>query len=72
MFQVGARMQVVVIGADKQTRKISLSRNAVSEKVEQDDFKRYRTQRGGDDQSPAALGSFGELLQRHLQGKKKR
>ncbi|MGD0230591.1 MAG: 30S ribosomal protein S1 [Syntrophorhabdales bacterium] len=74
MFPAGMRMQVVVIGSDKQTKKISLSRNAVSEKVEQDDFKRYRTQQRTqqkpDDQAPAGLGSFGELLQRHLQGKK--
>jgi small subunit ribosomal protein S1 len=70
MFPVGTKMQVIVIGSDKQTRKVSLSRNAVSEKVERDEFKQYRTQQKGDDQasSSAGLGSFGELLQKHLQG----
>ena len=68
MFPAGTRMQVVVIGVDKQTKKISFSRNAVSDKVEKDDFSRYRIQ--GEQKSAAELGSFGELLQRHLQGDK--
>ena len=70
MFPAGTRMQVVVIGVDKQTKKISFSRNAVSEKVEKDDFSRYRTQ--GEQKSGADLGSFGELLQKHLQGNRER
>jgi small subunit ribosomal protein S1 len=71
MFPQGTRMQVVVIGADKETKKISLSRNAVSEKTEQDDFSRYRSnQKDGDQQKESAnISSFGELLQKHLQGK---
>ena len=68
MFPAGTRMQVVVIGVDKQTRKISFSRNAVSEKVEKDEFSRYRTGQQGDQKSSVELGSFGELLQKHLQG----
>jgi len=74
MFPVGTRMQVIVIGSDKQSRKVSLSRNAVNEKAAQDEFKQYRTQQKGDDQasSSSAFGSFGELLQEHLHGKKKR
>jgi len=71
MFPVGTRIQVIVIGSDKQSRKVSLSRNAVSEKVAQDEFKHYRTQQKGDDQASSALGSFGALLQEHLHGKKK-
>ena len=49
-----------------------MSRGAVSDKQAQDDFKQYRsTSRGkSDDDSQAGLGSFGELLQRHLQDKK--
>ncbi len=72
MFPPGTRMQVVVINSDKQTGKVSLSRGAVSDKQAQDDFKKYRsTSRGkSDDDSQAGLGSFGELLQRHLQDKK--
>jgi len=72
MFPQGTRMQVVVIGADKETKKISLSRNAVGEKTEQDDFSRYRSnQKDGDQQkeSAASISGFGELLQKHLQGK---
>ncbi len=72
MFPPGTRMQVVVIGSDKQTGKVSLSRSAVSERQERDDFKRYRTSRRQDDDTQAGLGSFGELLQKHLQGKKRR
>jgi small subunit ribosomal protein S1 len=72
MFPVGTRLQVVVIGSDKQTGKVSLSRNAVSEKIQQDDFKRYRTNRKSEDDSQEGLGSLGELLQRHLQGGKKK
>jgi small subunit ribosomal protein S1 len=67
MFPVGTRLQVVVIGSDKERQKISLSRNAVSEKVEQDEFNRYRSSRKNGDDSPAGVGTFGELLKRHLQ-----
>jgi ribosomal protein S1 len=70
MFPVGTRMQVLVIGSDKQSRKVSLSRSAVSEKAAQDEFTHYRTQQKGDDQASSALGSFGALLQEHLHGKK--
>jgi small subunit ribosomal protein S1 len=69
MFPTGTRMQVVVIGVDKQTRKISFSRNQVSEKVEKDEFSRYRTGQTEQRSSSSELGSFGELLQKHLQGK---
>ena len=47
MFPPGTRLQVVVIGVDKESRKISLSRNAVSEKVEKDEFSRYRSGTAG-------------------------
>lgn len=70
MFPVGTRMQVIVIGVDKQTRKISFSRNAVSEKVEKDEFSRYRSGQQTEQKSSGELGSFGELLQKHLQGSK--
>jgi small subunit ribosomal protein S1 len=67
MFPQGTRMQVVVIGADKDTKKISLSRNAVSEKVERDDFSRYRSnQQQGEQKETVSLSDFGELLKRHL------
>jgi small subunit ribosomal protein S1 len=71
MFPQGTRMQVVVIGADKETKKKSLSRNAVSEKAEQDAFTHYRSnQKDGEQQKEnGSLSSFGELLQKHLQGK---
>jgi small subunit ribosomal protein S1 len=72
MFPPGTRMEVVVIGSDKETRKVSLSRNAVSEKVERDELKRYRTERRSDDESQASLSGFGELLQEHLQRAKKK
>jgi small subunit ribosomal protein S1 len=69
MFPQGTRLQVVVIGVDKESRKISLSRNAVSEKVEKDEFSRYRSgQHGEHGSSAASLSSFGELLQKHLRG----
>jgi small subunit ribosomal protein S1 len=69
MYPQGTRMQVVVIGADKETKKISLSRNAVSAKAEQDDFSRYRSNQnqGGEQKEAVNLSTFGELLQRHLQ-----
>ena len=71
MFPQGTRLQVVVIGVDKESRKISLSRNAVSEKVEKDEFSRYRSgQQGEHGGSAASLSSFGELLQKHLRGSK--
>jgi small subunit ribosomal protein S1 len=70
MFPVGTRMQVLVIGVDKQSRKISFSRNAVSEKIEKDEFSRYRSGQQGEQKSSVELGSFGELLQKHLQGSK--
>jgi len=67
-FPVGTRLQVLVIGVDKESRKISLSRSAVSEKVEKDDFSRYRSGQQGKEGGSAGLSSFGELLQKHLQG----
>ena len=71
MFPQGTKLQVVVIGVDKESRKISLSRNAVSEKVEKDEFSRYRSgQQGEHGGSAASLSSFGELLQKHLRGSK--
>jgi len=71
MFPQGTKLQVVVIGVDKESRKISLSRNAVSEKVEKDEFSRYRSgQQGEHGGSAANLSSFGELLQKHLRGSK--
>jgi small subunit ribosomal protein S1 len=70
MFPQGTRMQVVVIGSDKDTKKISLSRNAVSEKAAQDDFSRYRSnQQQGGQRETANVSGFGELLQRHLEDK---
>ena len=72
MFPVGTKMRVVVIGSDKETKKISLSRNAVSEKVEQDEFKHYRSRQKVEEQPQAGLSTFGELLQEHLQSKRKR
>ncbi len=67
MFPQGTRMQVVVIGVDKETKKISLSRNAVSEKAQQDDFSRYRSREQVETKEAASLSGFGELLQRHLE-----
>ncbi len=66
MFPPGTKMQVVVIAVDKEKQKITLSRTAVAEKAEQDSYSSYQTSQ----KSEAGLGSFGELLQRHLQGKK--
>jgi small subunit ribosomal protein S1 len=69
MFPLGTRLQVVVIGVDKESRKISLSRNAVSAKVEKDEFSRYRSgQQGEPGGSAAGLSGFGELLREHLRG----
>lgn len=72
MFPAGTKMQVIVIGSDKQTRKVSLSRNAVSEKVEKDEYSHYKAKQEGQEKSEPQLGSFGELLQKHLQGTQKR
>ena len=70
MFPQGTKLQVVVIGVDKESRKISLSRNAVSEKVEKDEFSRYRSgQQGEHGGSAANLSSFGELLAETPSGK---
>ncbi len=70
MFPPGTKMQVIVIGADKQTRKISLSRSQVSDKVEKEEYSQYKATQAGHDKADPALGSFGELLQRHLQEKR--
>jgi small subunit ribosomal protein S1 len=65
MFPPGTKMQVVVIAVDKEKQKITFSRTAVAEKAEHDSYSSYQTAQKGE----AGLGSFGELLQRHLQGK---
>jgi small subunit ribosomal protein S1 len=66
MFPQGTKMQVVVIGVDNETKKISLSRNAVSQRVEQEDYSRYRSSHQGEQKEAVNLSGFGELLQRHL------
>ena len=71
MFPPGTKMQVVVIGSDKERQKISLSRTAVAGKAEGDEYSRYRSSQQSEEGGQGGLGSFGELLQKHLQDKKK-
>jgi small subunit ribosomal protein S1 len=69
MFPPGAEMEVVVTTVDEVKKKISLSRNAVSEKIEHEEFDRYKTSVAKAEKA-SALGSFGELLKASLKENK--
>jgi small subunit ribosomal protein S1 len=64
MFPVGSAMQVAVREVDPGRCKVLLSRKALKEKDEQEDFKRYQAALKSEGKSSGALGNLGELLKK--------
>lgn len=66
MFPAGSTMQVVVREVDNGRGKVLLSRKALKEREEQEDFRRYRDSVKGEEKPSAGLGSLGELLKARM------
>jgi small subunit ribosomal protein S1 len=62
MFPSGTTMQAIVIEVDRNRRKVTLSRNKVDEKIEEDTYNSYRDSVKKEEQATGGLGSFGDLL----------
>ncbi len=62
MFPSGSAMKVAVREVDKGRGKVVLSRKALKEMEEREDFKRYKASVKDEGKSSGALGSLGELL----------
>ncbi len=62
MFPAGLAMQVAVLEVDAGRGKVLLSRKALKEMEEREDFKRYKASMRDEGRSSGALGSLGELL----------
>lgn len=70
MFPAGSTMQVVVREVDNGRGKVLLSRKALKEREEQEDFRRYKDSIKVDQKSSEGLGSLGELLKARMAEKK--
>ncbi|MGO9014952.1 MAG: S1 RNA-binding domain-containing protein [Dissulfurispiraceae bacterium] len=64
MFPSGSAMQVAVREVDTRRGKVLLSRKALKEMEEREDFKRYKDSIKAEGKSTGALGSLGELLKK--------
>ena len=64
MFPAGSAMQVAVREVDTGRSKVLLSRKALKEKDEQEDFKHYQSSVKDEEKASSALGSLGELLKK--------
>jgi len=62
MFPAGTAMQAIVTEIDKNRRKVTLSRNRVDEKIEEDVYNSYRDTVKKEEQATGGLGSLGDLL----------
>jgi small subunit ribosomal protein S1 len=65
MFPAGTAMQAIVKEIDAVRGRMTLSRQGVDEKVEEQEYKTYQDKTVGEERA-AALGSFGELLKASL------
>ena len=68
MFPPGTQMEVVATTVDEEKRKVSLSRTAVSEKMEKEEYNQYKSSVEKDKASN--ISEFGELLKASLEAKK--
>jgi len=68
MFPAGLALQVAVREVDAGRGKVLLSRKALKEMEEREDFKRYKASLKDKEKSSGALGSLGELLKRQATG----
>ncbi|OPY78876.1 MAG: 30S ribosomal protein S1 [Syntrophorhabdus sp. PtaU1.Bin058] len=62
MFPPGTIFQAIVIEVDKNRKKVTLSRNKVDEKIEEDTYNSYRDSVKKEERATGGLGSLGDLL----------
>lgn len=62
MFPPGTILQTIVIEVDKNRKRVTLSRNKVDEKMEEDTYNSYRDSVKKEEQATGGLGSLGDLL----------
>jgi ribosomal protein S1 len=62
MFPAGTAMQAIVTEVDRKRKKVTLSRNKVDEKIEEDTYNSYRDSVKKEEQATGGLGSLGDLL----------
>ena len=65
MFPPGTQMEVVATTVDEEKRKVSLSRTAVSEKMEKEEYNQYKSSVEKD--TASNISEFGELLKASLE-----
>ncbi len=62
MFPAGTAMQAIVTEVDRNRKKVTLSRNKVDEKIEEDTYNSYRDSVKKEEQATGGLGNLGDLL----------
>jgi len=62
MFPPGTAMQAIVTEIDKNRKKVTLSRNKVDEKIEEDAYNSYRDTVKKEEKATGGLGNLGDLL----------
>ncbi len=62
MFPAGTALQAIVTEVDKHRKKVTLSRNKVDEKIEEDVYNSYRDTVKKEEQATGGLGNLGDLL----------
>lgn len=62
MFPPGTTLQAIVIEVDKNRKKVTLSRNKVDEKIEEDTYNSYRDSVRKEERATGGLGNLGDLL----------
>lgn len=70
LFPAGSAIQTVVIDVDAANNKVRLSRRALMEKSDQDEYKEYVSSVKKDEPASGGLGSLGELLRAKMDEKK--
>ncbi|MBI3593242.1 MAG: S1 RNA-binding domain-containing protein [Nitrospirae bacterium] len=70
MFPVGTSMQAVVLEVDTVRGKVLLSRKAVKDREEMEEFRQYKNSAGKENKSSGGIGSLGELLKARMEEKK--
>ncbi len=62
MFPPGTTLQAIVTEVDKNRKKVTLSRNKVDEKIEEDAYNSYRNSVKEEERATGGLGNLGDLL----------
>ena len=70
LFPAGSAIQTVVVEVDASSNKVRLSRKALMEKSDKDEYKEYLNSAKKDEPVSGGLGSLGELLRAKMDEKK--